>query len=63
MEISIRKLCVDCGTGFDDPHDLFRKCVPCRERDQCYKERAIQDSIEIDIDASIEDRNGGGNYE
>lgn len=39
------KRCKDCGAAFVDEHDLFKKCVHCRERDQCYRERGIRENM------------------
>ncbi len=46
MEAKKIKYCVDCHYSFQDPHDLFKKCEHCRERDECYRIRAIEDQKE-----------------
>lgn len=35
------KSCADCGTAFEDKHDLFKKCVHCRERDLAWREKEM----------------------
>lgn len=48
--LGVDKPCRDCGTIFKDAHNLFTKCEMCRERDQLYRERAIQDSLGYEHD-------------
>jgi len=40
------KKCKDCQRVFEDPHGLTEKCEMCRERDQSYVERAMQERLE-----------------
>lgn len=46
-------ICVDCGIPFTKSElSTAKKCEFCRDRDQCYCNRAIQNELEDDHEAA-----------
>lgn len=40
-------VCPDCGASFKvGEFSLLKKCENCLDRDQCYRERGIQEEME-----------------